>query len=286
MVKTTKCGQIYVVATPIGNLGDFTPRAQQTLAEADLIAAEDTRHSQRLLSHFNISTKMTAYHEHNEQEKSKELLTAVQEGKNLALISDAGTPLISDPGFRLTQQARALGVEVLAVPGACAAIAALSIAGLPSDRFLFAGFLPAKSQARQASLKSYAAESLTTIFYESSHRILACIKDMVSVIPEKQVVIARELTKTFETVLSGIPAELLKILEEDHNQQKGEFVILLAPAEKIEEGEHIEHELKNLLELLLEELPLKKAVTLAVKLTGQRKNHVYQMALGMSSSYK
>ena len=280
MVKTTKYGQIYVVATPIGNLGDFSPRARQILAEADLIAAEDTRHSKHLLNHFNISTSMTAYHEHNEQEKTKQLLEAVQDGKNVALISDAGTPLISDPGFRLVQQARLLGIEVLAVPGACAAIAALSIAGLPSDKFLFAGFLPAKSQARQTSLQTYATEPFTTIFYESSHRILACVKDMVSVIPEKQVVIARELTKTFETVLAGTPQELLKILEEDSNQQRGEFVVLLAAAEKVID-DSISLELESLLKVLLDELPLKKAVDAAVKITGQRKNHVYQVALDL-----
>lgn len=280
--KSKLSGSIYVVATPIGNLNDLSPRAQQVLSEVDLIAAEDTRHSEHLLRQFNINTPMTAYHEHNELEKTDFLITKVLTGSNIAIISDAGTPLISDPGFRLIARAREQGIKVIPIPGPCAAIAALSVSGLPTDKFLFIGFLPAKSTARKKELSLYKESDFTVVIYESSHRIVATLKDIKELYPARKLTIARELTKTFETILSGTAAELSDILQQDSNQQKGEFVLVFGPAEKKASNEAAEVEHVELLALLLEELPLKKAVTLAAKITGERKNQLYDLALKMS----
>jgi 16S rRNA (cytidine1402-2'-O)-methyltransferase len=222
-------GSLYVVATPIGNLDDISARALKILREVALIAAEDTRHSQRLMQHFGIATPLAACHEHNERDEGSRFITRLLAGDDVALISDAGTPLISDPGYHLVRQARAAGINVVPVPGACALIAALSAAGLPSDRFIFEGFLPAKMVGRRARLESIKEEPRTLIFYEAPHRILECLQDMELVFgPERPALLARELTKTFET-LKGLPlAELRQFVESDSNQQRGECVVLVA----------------------------------------------------------
>lgn len=222
-------GSLYVVATPIGNLDDISARALKILREVALIAAEDTRHSQRLMQHFGIPTPLAACHEHNERDEGSRFITRLLAGDNVALISDAGTPLISDPGYHLVRQARAAGIKVVPVPGACALIAALSAAGLPSDRFIFEGFLPAKAVGRRARLEQVKEEPRTLIFYEAPHRILECLQDMELVFgPERPALLARELTKTFET-LKGLPlGELREFVESDSNQQRGECVVLVA----------------------------------------------------------
>src|SRR5690242_12028000 len=225
-------GKLFVVATPIGNLADLSARAREILSGVDLIAAEDTRHSAALLAQFGIATRTLALHEHNEREKSAELVHRLREGAQIALISDAGTPLVSDPGYRLVRAAREAGIAVSPVPGACAAIAALSVAGLPSDRFVFEGFLPAKAAARRAHLQTLMTEMRTLIFYESSHRIVEALEDLVVVFGgERRAVLARELTKLFETVLDGALAELAARVNTDSNQQRGEFVLLVAGAD-------------------------------------------------------
>lgn len=272
-------GTLYVVATPIGNLDDISARAQRTLREVALIAAEDTRHSIRLLQHFGIETPLAACHEHNEREQGGRFITRLLAGDDVALVSDAGTPLISDPGYHLVRQARAAGIRVVPVPGACALIAGLSAAGLPSDRFVFEGFLPARTAGRKARLEALREEPRTLIFYEAPHRILECIQDMVEVFGEaRQAVLARELTKTFET-LKGLPlGELRDWVAADANQQRGECVLLLAGWEAPEE-EGIDAESLRVLDLLLAELPVKRAAALAAEITGVRKNLLYQAAL-------
>jgi 16S rRNA (cytidine1402-2'-O)-methyltransferase len=270
---------LYVVATPIGNLDDISARALRTLREVALIAAEDTRHSIRLLQHFGIETPLAACHEHNEREQGGRFITRLLAGDDVALVSDAGTPLISDPGYHLVRQARAAGIRVVPVPGACALIAGLSAAGLPSDRFVFEGFLPAKTAGRKARLEALREEPRTLIFYEAPHRILECIQDMVEVFGEaRQAVLARELTKTFET-LKGLPlGELRDWVAADANQQRGECVLLLAGWEAPED-EGIDAESLRVLDLLLAELPVKRAAALAAEITGVRKNLLYQAAL-------
>ncbi|WP_426417077.1 16S rRNA (cytidine(1402)-2'-O)-methyltransferase [Aestuariirhabdus sp. LZHN29] len=271
---------LYVVATPIGNLEDISARAIRVLGEVDLIAAEDTRHSARLLDHLGITTPMMAYHDHNERERSGRLLDRVDAGENIALISDAGTPLISDPGYHLVSEARRRGVKVVPVPGASAIIAALSVAGLPSDRFQFEGFLPAKRGARRQCIERLASCESTWIFYESTHRILDCMEDLAEVLGgERELVIAREISKTFETVRGGAVAEVLAWMRGDSNQQRGEFVVLVrgAPARAAEEG--VDPEVQRMLEILLEELPLKQASTLVSQISGVRKKALYQLAL-------
>ncbi|WP_225771897.1 16S rRNA (cytidine(1402)-2'-O)-methyltransferase [Pseudomonas sp. Marseille-Q5115] len=273
-------GTLYVVATPIGNLDDMTPRALNVLKDVAMIAAEDTRHSLRLLQHFGIQTPLAACHEHNEREDGGRFLGKLQAGESVALISDAGTPLISDPGYHLVRQARAAGVKVVPVPGACAVIAALSAAGLPSDRFIFEGFLPAKAAARASRLEALREEPRTLIFYEAPHRILESVQAMEAAFGgDRPAVLARELTKAFET-LKGLPlAELRAFIESDSNQQRGECVVLvggwIAPV-----GEDaISAEALRVLDLLLAEMPLKKAAALAAQITGVRKNLLYQVAL-------
>jgi 16S rRNA (cytidine1402-2'-O)-methyltransferase len=271
-------GTLYIVATPIGNLADMSQRAIQTLKEVDLIAAEDTRHSRYLLDHFTISTPTLSLHDHNEQERSAQLVTQLQQGKSIALISDAGTPLISDPGYHLVKIARDHGIKVIPIPGACAAITALSAAGLPSDQFIFAGFLPSKKIARQNALQNLTDETRTLIFYEAPHRIMDLIEDMLMVFgAEREVVIARELTKLFETIKTGTLAELLTWLQSDANQQKGEFVVLVKGAVKQESDNSAD--ITQTLKILLDELSISQAVALTVKLTGEKKNKVYAKAL-------
>lgn len=273
-------GSLYVVATPIGNLDDISARALNILRSVALIAAEDTRHSARLMQHFGISTPLAACHEHNERDQGGRFLARLQAGEDVALISDAGTPLISDPGYHLVRQARAAGIAVVPVPGACALIAALSAAGLPSDRFIFEGFLPAKAAGRRARLEQVKEEPRTLIFYEAPHRILECLQDMRAVFgDERPALLARELTKTFET-LKGMPlAELAAWVAADSNQQRGECVVLVAGWQAPEGEEAVSAEAMRVLNLLLAEMPLKRAAALAAEITGVRKNLLYQVAL-------
>lgn len=284
MNKPDSCqtnGQLFVVATPIGNLGDISHRAVQTLASVDCILAEDTRHSRRLLQHYGINTQLRACHEHNEESLVESIKQRLDDGQQLALISDAGTPLISDPGFVLVRSLRAAGYSVLSVPGASAIIAALSVAGLPTDRFVYDGFLPAKHNARCAALNQYLTESRTIVLLESSHRIAACLNDIVIVLgPDRPLVVARELTKRFETVLSGSSSELAKLVSEDDDQTRGEFVLVLSGVEQVREADQ---ELDSLLSVLLAELPLKQASKIAARISGKRKNQVYDRALQMKS---
>ncbi len=273
-------GSLYVVATPIGNLDDMSVRALKVLREVTLIAAEDTRHSSRLMQHFGISTPLAACHEHNERDEGSRFITRLLAGDDVALISDAGTPLISDPGYHLVRQARAAGIPVVPVPGACALIAALSAAGLPSDRFIFEGFLPAKAVGRKARLEQVKKEPRTLIFYEAPHRILECLQDMEQVFgADRPALLAREITKTFET-LKGLPlGELRAFVEADSNQQRGECVVLVAGWTPPEDEDVIGAEARRILDLLLEEMPLKRAAALAAEITGVRKNLLYQVAL-------
>lgn len=275
-------GALYVVATPIGNLGDFSARAIEVLGQVARIAAEDTRHSAPLLHRHGIATPLLSLHEHNERERVAQLIAELQSGAAIGLISDAGTPLISDPGFHLVRAARAQGIRVIPVPGACALIAALSAAGLPTDRFVFEGFLPTKRAARCARLEALRGETRTLAFYESSHRIVETLSDMVSVIgAQRPAVIARELTKTFETIRDGRLDELLAFVSNDANQQKGEFVLLLQGAEDVPEDAA---EAGRVLGILLDELPVKQATALAERITGVKKNELYKLALTLKDS--
>ncbi|PWB33774.1 16S rRNA (cytidine(1402)-2'-O)-methyltransferase [Pseudomonas sp. SDI] len=279
--SNSAAGTLYVVATPIGNLDDMSARALKVLSDVALIAAEDTRHSIRLMQHFGINTPLAACHEHNEREEgSSRFIARLLAGDNVALISDAGTPLISDPGYHLVRQARAAGIAVVPVPGACALIAALSAAGLPSDRFIFEGFLPAKSVGRRSRLSLLKEEPRTLIFYEAPHRILECLQDMESIFgAERPALLARELTKTFET-LKGLPlAELRAFVEADSNQQRGECVVLVAGWTAPADEDAVGSEAMRVLDLLLAEMPLKRAAALAAEITGVRKNVLYQAAL-------
>lgn len=276
-----QCGTLYVVATPIGNLGDMTPRAIAVLQQVDLIAAEDTRHSGPLLQHFGITTSCIACHDHNERQIAAGLVERIQRGESIALISDAGTPLVSDPGYHLVRTAREAGVPVVPIPGASAMIAALSVSGLPSDRFSFEGFLPAKSAARRQRLQTLVDDSRTLIFYESTHRIEESLADMAEVFGvDRYAVIAREITKRFETVHGDTLANLIAWIDADANQTKGEFVVMVHGAEEREASE-IDAESERVLKLLLEELPVKQAAALAAKITGAKKNALYQFALGL-----
>lgn len=273
----SKAPSLYVVATPIGNLEDFSPRAIKILKNVDQIAAEDTRHSQKLLKHFGIITPLVSLHEHNETTFSKILLDCLKKKQSIALISDAGTPLINDPGYRLVKLVRKHGIPVIPIPGPCALITALCASGLACDRFIFEGFLPGKSTARQKKLLEFLYETRTIVFYEAPHRILALINDMLDVLgPKRYVVLARELTKTFETI-HGDNLEQLKIwLNSDKNQQKGEFVILVEGAEYLNPNEI---DTQRVLEILLNELPIKQATYIAAKITHEKKNKLYALAL-------
>lgn len=265
---------LYVVATPIGNLADLSPRAQEVLRSVAAICAEDTRHTGQLLSHFGISRPLVALHDHNEEAMAERVVARLLGGESMAVVSDAGTPLVSDPGFRLVRAARAAGVKVSPVPGACAAIAALSVAGLPSDRFLFEGFLPAKAAARRERLQRLAGETGTLVFYESSHRIAESLADMAAAFgDERPAVVARELTKLFETVLDGTLAQLRAAVEADDNQRKGEFVVMVQgaaddEAAKIAEGRRLHARLK-------EHLPPSTAAKLAAELSGAPRKLLY-----------
>lgn len=282
MTQSTLSGTLFVVATPIGNLHDMVPRAIETLQSVKLIAAEDTRHSGRLLAHFAIETPAVAYHDHSDERRLEQLLDHLKNGEDLALISDAGTPLVSDPGYRLVRAARAQGIRVVPIPGACALIAALSASGLASDRFSFEGFLPAKAGARQRALEELAQEARTLIFYEAPHRVLECLRDMqVAFGDEREVVLARELTKTHETVRGAPLVELVEFVAGDTNQQRGEIVLLVQGAPKRVDAE-LDAQTQRTMEVLLAELPLKQAASIGAKLTGLKKNFLYQWALDNS----
>lgn len=273
-------GTLYVVATPIGNLEDISARALRILNEVALIAAEDTRHSARLLQHFGITTPLAACHEHNERDEGGRFIQRLLAGDSVALISDAGTPLISDPGYHLVRQARAACVRVVPVPGACALVAALCAAGLPSDRFIFEGFLPAKRTGRRTRLEQLREEPRTLIFYEAPHRILDCLQDMASVFGgERVAVLGRELTKTFETLKGAPLAALEQWVAADANQQRGECVVVVAGCRAPEGEESVDDNARRVLKLLLAELPVKRAAAVAAEITGVRKNLLYQLAL-------
>ena len=271
---------LYIVATPIGNLGDISQRAIDVLTQVDVIACEDTRHTGKLLAAFSIKNKTMSLHDHNERQRQDQVATMLQEGKTIALVSDAGTPLISDPGFHLVRHCRSLGLTVSPIPGACAAISALSVAGLPTDRFSFEGFLPSKTGARQATLQALSDESRTMVFYDAPRRAIDTVRDIVTTLGgERYIVIARELTKTFETVHSDTAENFLTWLEQDANQLKGEMVLIIE-GYKAKENE-ISAEVISTLKLLLAEMKPKKACAIAAEIYGVKKNALYEIALSL-----
>ncbi len=270
---------LYVVATPIGNLQDITLRALEVLKTVDAIAAEDTRHTSHLLSHFAIQKKLIAVHEHNEQKSAQILLERLQSGESIALVTDAGTPGISDPGAIVVDVLREAGVKVVPVPGASAVIAALSASGITSNGYGFYGFLPASGSQRRKALQALKGYSSTLVFYEAPHRIIECVEDLAKVLGgERRITIARELTKTFETFHRCVLQDAKGWLESDPNQQRGEFVLLVEAAAVVEEAD-ISEDAERILRLLLADLPLKQAVKLATEITGVKKNILYEFAL-------
>lgn len=278
MVTASQPGQLFIVATPIGNLSDLSSRAVETLQQVALIAAEDTRHSKHLLQHYAISTKTISLHEHNEQQRSEVLLQRLLEGESIALISDAGTPLISDPGYRLVSMVKQQGIQVVPIPGSCALIAAMSASGLASDRFSFEGFLPAKASARRQVLESLNQDSHTLIFYESPRRLVDALTDCVAAFgAERRACLARELTKMHETIETRTVSDLLAWVKTDDNQQRGECVLLIEGAADAASVD--EQEMSRLLTILLTELPVKKAAAIAAAISGGSKNQAYQLAL-------
>ncbi len=273
-------GTLYVVATPIGNLGDITRRALDVLAGVDAIIAEDTRHSAVLLNHYGIRTPLRSYHEHSDSGVAEHLLDRLAGGESLALVSDAGTPLIADPGYKLVSQARIREIPVVPIPGACALVTALSVAGLPTDRFRFEGFLPARSEARRKRLEVLQLESASLLFYESPHRIEESLQAMLAVFgADRRAVLARELTKRFESLLDGNLRELLARVQSDRNQRRGELVIMIAGHEGGLQQDQAEAD--RVLRILLEALPVSQASALAAQITGQRKKELYQRALAL-----
>lgn len=275
-------GKLYIVATPIGNLEDISARAINILNQVDWIAAEDTRHSAKLLAHCQITTPMFSLHEFNEIFRQEKVIGLLQQGQSIALISDAGTPLISDPGYRLVHEARNAGIEIVPIPGPCALIAALSVSGLPTDRFIFEGFLPVKRQARIHYLKTLKTEPRTLIFYEAPHRIVDALHDFLTVFGgERLMVVARELTKIHETVLTDNLENITKYVETHPEVEQGEWVILLKGAEPV--VDHHECQETHLMHCLLEVLPVKQAAAVASKITGKKKNALYKLALSFKS---
>ncbi len=272
----SKAAALYVVATPIGNLGDISPRAIEVLCDVAVIAAEDTRHSQRLMQHIGCNTPMMSLHDHNERSRVEQLVARIQRGDSVALISDAGTPLISDPGFQLVRACRAASVRVVPVPGACAAIAALSAAGLPSDRFTFEGFLPSTGAARRKTLQALIDDPRTLLFYESPHRIGTSLQDMADVFGPREACFGRELTKRHESIRSGTLDELAALFANDKEPNKGEFVVMVSGQSK--QQNDLDVSADALLKALLAELPPSKAVKVAVKLTGLPRAELYERA--------
>ncbi|MEC9412763.1 MAG: 16S rRNA (cytidine(1402)-2'-O)-methyltransferase [Pseudomonadota bacterium] len=277
-MNESQAGQLFIVATPIGNLADFSARAIEVLKSVDVIAAEDTRHSKYLLQHYVIQTSTISLHEHNEQQRSDALCQRLLAGESVALISDAGTPLISDPGYRLVTTVRDAGIRVIPIPGCCALITALSASGLASDRFSFEGFLPAKSSARKQVMESLKSDGRTLIFYESPRRLLAALEDAVLIFGEqRQACLARELTKLHETIETRPLIDLIDWVKADDNQQRGECVLLIEGSQN--EATADEQEVSRLLKILLTELPVKKAAAMVANITGGSKNEAYQLAL-------
>ena len=277
-MDSNRTGVLTIVATPIGNLNDMVPRAVQTLESVSLIACEDTRHSKKLLNHFNIDKPCVAYHDHGDRKMTESLLVRLENGEDIALISDAGTPLISDPGYRIVAEARARGITVSPIPGACAAVAALSVSGLPTDRFLFCGFLPAKTGQRKTTLNEYKGSTETLVFYEAPHRILDTVVDMVEVFGQQRLgFLAREISKTYETYLQGTLEQLRQQISLDSNQQRGEIVLVIAGAEEKTASTSVSAE--KVLKLLLKELPASKAASITAKICGADKKAIYQAAL-------
>lgn len=278
-ISARKQGILYIVATPIGNQQDISLRAIETLNNVDSILAEDTRHSAPLLASLGIKKPMISLHAHNEETKSLHVIIALQAGKNFALISDAGTPLISDPGYLLVKKAKEHGINVVPIPGACALIAALSVAGIPSDTFTFYGFLPAKTSSRCEKLREASLTPHTLIFYESTHRILNSLIDISSVFgPQCRIVLAKEITKQFERIIEGTCDEIDAWLRADPGHCKGEFVLLIPPRPFSQPKDDSE----LILKVLIKELPLKQAVNLAGQLTAVPKNTLYKTALTLS----
>ena len=280
-------GALYIVATPIGNLADMTARAIEVLRDVAVIAAEDTRHSGVLLRHFGISTPCLAYHEHNERQQTETLIERLGQGAAVALISDAGTPLLSDPGYHLVKAAHAADIRVIPIPGASAVLAALSVSGLPTDRFIFEGFLPAKSSGRRERMLALRSETRTLIFYEAPHRLLATLGDMAEIFgQQREAVLARELTKVYETIRKDSLERLRHWVEADPNQQKGECAIVVQGAEVVSDQVDADAEKRRILEILLDEMPLKQAVGVAVKISGEKRNRLYQWAVDMKDAGK
>ncbi|MBU3070988.1 16S rRNA (cytidine(1402)-2'-O)-methyltransferase [Aestuariicella sp. G3-2] len=275
---------LYVVATPIGNLGDMVPRAVEILQTVDVIAAEDTRHSARLLDHFHITTPLVAYHDHTDERQVEALISRIKGGESMGLISDAGTPLVSDPGYRLVRRARQEGIRVVPVPGACAMIAALSASGLPSDRFSFEGFLPPKSGQRINRLQPLVSEERTLIFYEAPHRIQDCLTDMATIFgADREAVLAREITKTFETIRGGSLQELGEFVASDPNQRKGEMVVMVRGKPKPAQDQGLDAEAERIMTILLKDLSVKQASQLGAEITGLKKKALYQWALDQNN---
>ncbi len=269
---------LYVVATPIGNLGDISRRAIEVLGSVDIVAAEDTRRCRALLSHLGLSRRLVAYHEHSDDKRERELLAELEQGRDVALVADAGTPLVSDPGFRLVRAARDAGLEVSCIPGPCAAVAALSVAGLPSDRFVFEGFLPSRESARKARLAHLATEQRTLVFYESPRRVADLFSDLAVVFGgDRRAVLARELTKIHETVRRGTVAQLRDMIAADPQQQLGEIVVLVEGAP--DAPEKAEVDAGTMLRALLPRMPLSDAVDCAAEITGFPRNALYRQAL-------
>lgn len=282
MSACIKPGCLYVVATPIGEVDDLSPRAQKVLAGVDQVAAEDTRTSARLFEQLGLRTPLTAVHDHNEAHRVPGLIARLQAGETLALISDAGTPLISDPGYRLIAAAHDAGLTVVPVPGPCAAITALSAAGLASDRFHFEGFLPSRQGARVARLKQLAEATPTLILYEAPHRIVETLEDLVATFGEERLAtLARELTKTFETIRRAPLSELLAWVMADSNQQRGEIVLVIAGAPEREAVDTRALSAESILRVLVRELPVKQAAGLAAEMMGLKRNALYDMALAL-----
>lgn len=276
--------QLYVVATPIGNLADITLRAQQVLEMVDIIAAEDTRHTKKLLNHLGIQKPLMATHDHNEAQAAAQILEKLAAGQNVAIVSDAGTPLIADPGYHVAEQVAKAGFNVVPVPGACAVITALCAAALPTDRFIFDGFLPAKTTGRKSYFESIKHEERTLVVYESPHRILAAVDDLIETLGgDKEIVLARELTKTFETFLRGTAQSIKDIMEADSNQQRGEFVMMIRGVPSNKKSE-VSQDALDLTLLIAQELPLKKAAAIVSTHTGFKKNQLYQLALEQKDS--
>ncbi len=285
MTMPVQNGKLYVVATPIGNLSDISLRAIELLQSVDLIAAEDTRHIRQLMQRYGITNKLTPLHQHNEADASEILIKKIQQGLSLALVSDAGTPLISDPGQPLIKLAHNAGITVSPIPGACALIAAISASGLPVSRFIFEGFLPRTSSARKSFFQEKLDCPCTWIVYESSHRIQATIIDMAEILPgQRRIVIARELTKIYETVVNSTISQMVELFKTDKNMQRGEFVIIVTGAETIDKNKDISVEHEKMLRTLLKECTIKSAVTIAVELTGLKKRTLYQAALKLADS--